>query len=84
MQPTKRATRASKGVRGYAPSGKFENYIVWDCISCVLKPLSHEYWQPKANQKTWILIKQGNFKMDLFGAESTLYTYFTVFENITI
>ena len=34
------------------------------------------------NLKIWILLKPLNFKIDFFGAETTLCTYFTVLENV--
>ena len=35
----------------------------------------------KACLKTWILLKLLNFKIDIFGAETTLRLDFTVLEN---
>ena len=55
--------------------------VIWDCISCFLKAVGYENMQPKANLKTWILPKLLIFKIDFFGAETTLRMYFTVLEN---
>ena len=57
-----------------------------ECILCVLKAVCCENKQPIANLKNvdMTVLKPLNFKMDLFGPETTLCMYFTVLENVTI